>query len=57
MCAARFEVDRLLPHAKPGEDVRGHVQRVWHLGCDLCIAGAASSPAVANCRDSSLWIR
>jgi hypothetical protein len=31
-------IDRLLPHAKSGEDVRRHVQRVRHVGRDLGIA-------------------
>ena len=31
-------VDRLLPHPKPSEDVRGHVQRMWHVRRDLRVA-------------------
>jgi hypothetical protein len=31
-------IDRLLPQPKTGEDVRGHVQRMRHIGRDLRIA-------------------
>ena len=43
-------VDRLLPHAKPREDVRRHVQRMRHVGRDLGVADRSVQP-----RRGELW--
>ena len=37
-------IDRLLPQAEPGKDVRRHVQRVRDRRCNLCVAHCGRQP-------------